>query len=153
MTNNTLLNNNEKMISLLSELVEGYEQSSVHNGDQASLETLQNKMEQAKQLVNKYKQDKAKRVNEVDGVYLDLLNDILENGSKKGDRTGTGTISVFSRELRFDLKKGFPMLTTKKLPLKLIASELAWFIKGYTNIEYLLRYDNGIWRNGKAAKQ
>lgn len=77
--------------------------------------------------------------------YLDLLQDILDNGTQKGDRTGTGTISVFGRQIRFDLRKGFPLVTSKFVPLKPIAVELDWFIKGDTNIKYLV--DNGckIW--------
>lgn len=74
--------------------------------------------------------------------YLDLMNDILENGSTKTDRTGTGTLSVFGRQLRFDLSKGFPLITTKKLHLRSIIYELLWFLKGDTNIKYLK--DNGV---------
>lgn len=74
--------------------------------------------------------------------YLDLMQDILENGSLKTDRTGTGTYSVFGRQLRFDLSKGFPLVTTKKLHLRSIIFELLWFLKGETNIKYLK--DNGI---------
>lgn len=78
-------------------------------------------------------------------AYLDLLQHILDTGVKKGDRTGTGTISIFGYQMRFDLSKGFPLLTTKRVPFKLIASELLWFIKGDTNIRYLLQHNNHIW--------
>ena len=75
-------------------------------------------------------------------TYLDLLQDVVENGIDKGDRTGTGTRSVFGRQIRFDLAKGFPLMTTKKLHLKSIVHELLWFIQGDTNIQYLK--DNGV---------
>ena len=74
--------------------------------------------------------------------YLDVLKDILQNGTDKTDRTGVGTRSVFIRQMRFDLSKGFPLITTKKVHLKSIIHELLWFIKGETNIKYLK--DNGV---------
>jgi thymidylate synthase len=78
-------------------------------------------------------------------AYLNLLQHILDNGVKREDRTGTGTYSVFGYQMRFDLSKGFPLLTTKRVPFKLVASELLWFIKGDTNIRYLLQNNNHIW--------
>lgn len=78
-------------------------------------------------------------------AYLNLLKHVKQHGAAKQDRTGTGTISVFGYQMRFDLEEGFPLLTTKRVPFRLIASELLWFIKGDTNIRYLLRHNNNIW--------
>lgn len=77
--------------------------------------------------------------------YLDLLKDVKENGTKKTDRTGTGTVSVFGRQIRFDLSQGFPAVTTKKLYLNSVIHELLWFLRGDTNIEYLVQNNVNIW--------
>ena len=91
-------------------------------------------------------------MNKLDKDYQDLLKDIMTNGVEKGDRTGTGTVSVFGRQIRHYMKDGFPLLTTKKMAIKTMMTELKWFLKGDTNIKYLV--DNGcnIW-NGDAYKR
>ena len=77
--------------------------------------------------------------------YLDLLSDALSSGTEKTDRTGTGTRSLFATQSRYDLKAGFPLLTTKRVPFKAVAVELLWFLSGDTNIRFLHDYDVTIW--------
>lgn len=90
-------------------------------------------------------------MNNIDKQYQSLLQDILDNGIQKGDRTGTGTISVFGRQIRHKMSEGFPLLTTKKMAWKTMVTELLWFLRGDTNIKFLLDYDCHIW-DGDAYK-
>jgi thymidylate synthase len=90
-------------------------------------------------------------MNKLDKDYCNLLQDILDNGVKKGDRTGTGTISVFGRQIRHKMSEGFPLLTTKKMAWKTMVTELLWFLRGDTNIKYLVDNDCHIW-DGDAFK-
>ena len=84
-------------------------------------------------------------MNNLDKQYQALLQDILDNGVEKKDRTGTGTISVFGRQIRHKMSEGFPLLTTKKMAWKTMVTELIWFLRGDTSIEYLLKNDCNIW--------
>jgi thymidylate synthase len=90
-------------------------------------------------------------MNNLDKQYTDLLQDILDNGVTKQDRTETGTLSVFGRQIRHKMSDGFPLLTTKKMPFRLIATELLWFLRGDTNIKFLVDNDCHIW-DGDAYK-
>ncbi len=90
-------------------------------------------------------------MNNIERQYQQLLGDILENGVEKKDRTGTGTLSVFGRQIRHKMSEGFPLLTTKKMAWKTMVTELLWFLRGDTNIKFLLDYDCHIW-DGDAYK-
>jgi len=90
-------------------------------------------------------------MNKLDQDYISLVKDILDNGNIKEDRTGTGTISIFGRQIRHKMSDGFPLLTTKKMPFKTIITELLWFLRGDTNIKYLVDNNCHIW-NGDAYK-
>jgi thymidylate synthase len=84
-------------------------------------------------------------MNNLDKKYQQLLQDILDNGVIKEDRTLTGTLSVFGRQIRHQMSEGFPLLTTKKMAWKTMVTELLWFLRGDTSIEYLLENDCNIW--------
>ena len=90
-------------------------------------------------------------MNKIDKQYQDLLQDILDNGITKKDRTGTGTISVFGRQIRHKMSEGFPLLTTKKMAFKTMVTELLWFLRGDTNIKFLVDNNCHIW-DGDAYK-
>jgi thymidylate synthase len=91
-------------------------------------------------------------MNNIDKQYIDLLQDILDNGVEKKDRTNTGTISVFGRHIRHKMSDGFPLITTKKMPFKTMVTELLWFLRGDTNIKYLIENGCNIW-TGDAYKR
>jgi len=91
-------------------------------------------------------------MNSLDKQYQNLLQDILDNGITKSDRTGTGTISVFGRQIRHKMSEGFPLLTTKKMPFKTMVTELLWFLRGDTNIKFLVDNNCHIW-DGDAYKR
>jgi thymidylate synthase len=84
-------------------------------------------------------------MNALDKQYTALLRDILDNGTQKSDRTGTGTLSVFGRQIRHRMADGFPLITTKKMPFRTIATELMWFLRGDTNIKFLVDNNCHIW--------
>ena len=90
--------------------------------------------------------------NNIDYQYLDLCRDILHKGVKKGDRTGTGTISLFGRQIRHDMSLGFPLLTTKKVAINQIKTELKWFLNGSTDIRDLWKDKNHIWDGDAYSK-
>lgn len=108
-------------------------------------EFLQKREEFQKQYEEFLEQNKTYYQQNGEQEYLDLLRHVLKNGEKKEDRTGTGTKSVFGYQMRFDISKKFPALTTKKVFLKSVITELLWFIAGDTNIRYLLQNGNNIW--------
>ena len=96
-------------------------------------------------------QDLLEEESSIDRQYQALLKDILDNGVEKKDRTGTGTLSVFGRQIRHKMSDGFPVLTTKKMAWKTMVTELLWFLRGDTNIKYLVDNNTSIW-NGDAYK-
>ena len=91
-------------------------------------------------------------MNKLDEQYRGILAELLYNGKEKGDRTGTGTLSKFGMQIRHNMKDGFPLLTTKKIAVKTMMTELKWFLKGDTNIKYLVDNNCNIW-NGDAYKK
>ena len=99
----------------------------------------------------RHPKQRSEYMNNIDKQYQTLLQDILDNGVEKKDRTGTGTISVFGRQIRHKMSEGFPLLTTKKMPFKTIVTELLWFLRGDTNIKFLVDNNCHIW-DGDAYK-
>lgn len=117
--------------------------------DQVAQLSIMSKIELGDDVISEINRLRSNIKNEsrvsIDQKYQDLLKDILENGVKKEDRTGTGTLSVFGRTIRHDMKTGFPLLTTKRLYFKGIVTELLWFLRGDTNIKYLVDNNCHIW--------
>ena len=87
--------------------------------------------------------------NSIEEQYRGLLGSLLHNSTSKDDRTGTGTLSIFGRQIRHDMKQGFPLLTTKRMAVKTMMTELKWFLKGDTNIKYLVDNNCHIWETNK----
>ena len=111
---------------------------------------IDKKVEMELEKINKERYNQIK-MNNLDKQYQALLQDIIDNGVRKEDRTGTGTLSVFGRQIRHKMSEGFPLLTTKKMYFKGIVTELLWFLRGDTNIKYLVDNDCHIW-DGDAYK-
>ena len=106
----------------------------------------------AKNIKSNLKEEDLKNMNKLDEQYRGILAELLYNGKEKGDRTGTGTLSKFGMQIRHNMKDGFPLLTTKKMAVKTMMTELKWFLKGDTNIKYLVDNNCNIW-NGDAYKK
>ena len=106
----------------------------------------------AKNIKSNLKEEDLKNMNKLDEQYRGILAELLYNGREKGDRTGTGTLSKFGMQIRHNMKDGFPLLTTKKMAVKTMMTELKWFLKGDTNIKYLVDNNCNIW-NGDAYKK
>ena len=122
-------------------------------GDQVAQLSMMSKIELGDDVIDEIKKLKALvGRTSIEDQYLNLLQDILENGIEKKDRTGTGTVSVFGRQIRHSMKDGFPLLTTKKMAWKSIVTELLWFLRGDTNIKYLVENGCHIW-DGDAYKR
>ena len=105
-----------------------------------------------KNIKSNLKEEDLKNMNKLDEQYRGILAELLYNGKEKGDRTGTGTLSKFGMQIRHNMKDGFPLLTTKKMAVKTMMTELKWFLKGDTNIKYLVDNNCNIW-NGDAYKK